>query len=315
MKWQTSKTLELMFQGYPYALTPCALLIVGYLLFASPEANIHVHNTTDAALDIEVVGAWPSCTAVPVGDSCTLRLHEGRSAEFVARHEGHEVHRLTIDVPDDERWGIFSAGVYTVGAAREYAVVTAAYGEAEPDFEHLGSNGAGFMALPPQLSVRIDGDLDERFPDELDIPEDEGGDTITRVCTYDPESGQNGCEDPGRQEKVRPWSPSALALIALSIAFVLSGLLLCLYAGLTRPADLDPRASGTARVKRSWVPLSMFASFMFCGAGQFINGRPFRGLVFLGSTFLLWFVLMGWLPHMLSITDAGALAARAPSKD
>lgn len=50
--------------------------------------------------------------------------------------------------------------------------------------------------------------------------------------------------------------------------------------------------------------IAALCSFFIPGLGQLIQGRIFKGAIYFISTGLFWFILMGWLPHLLSIIDA-----------
>ena len=50
--------------------------------------------------------------------------------------------------------------------------------------------------------------------------------------------------------------------------------------------------------------IAAICSFFIPGLGQLVQGRIIKAVLYFIFTGLLWFILMGWLPHLLSIIDA-----------
>jgi len=50
--------------------------------------------------------------------------------------------------------------------------------------------------------------------------------------------------------------------------------------------------------------IAALASFFIPGLGQLIQGRPMRAVVMFVLAAILWWFLLGWVIHLLSILDA-----------
>jgi TM2 domain-containing membrane protein YozV len=50
--------------------------------------------------------------------------------------------------------------------------------------------------------------------------------------------------------------------------------------------------------------IAALASFFVPGLGQLLQGRPFVALIHFVLAGILWFFLLGWLVHLVSILDA-----------
>jgi TM2 domain-containing membrane protein YozV len=50
--------------------------------------------------------------------------------------------------------------------------------------------------------------------------------------------------------------------------------------------------------------IAAICSFFIPGLGQLVQGRWGKAIVYFVSTVLLWFILMGWVPHLISIISA-----------
>ena len=63
-----------------------------------------------------------------------------------------------------------------------------------------------------------------------------------------------------------------------------------------RPIMSGPGSAGNV--------ISALASFVYPGLGQLVQGRLVAALVFFLLATLLWFVLLGWIIHILATIDA-----------
>jgi TM2 domain-containing membrane protein YozV len=50
--------------------------------------------------------------------------------------------------------------------------------------------------------------------------------------------------------------------------------------------------------------IAALCSFFYPGLGQLVQGRPLAALVHFVLGTLLWFILLGWVMHILSTLDA-----------
>ena len=50
--------------------------------------------------------------------------------------------------------------------------------------------------------------------------------------------------------------------------------------------------------------IAALASFFIPGLGQLLQGRPWVALIHFVLAGILWFFLLGWLVHLVSILDA-----------
>lgn len=58
--------------------------------------------------------------------------------------------------------------------------------------------------------------------------------------------------------------------------------------------------------------ISALASFLYPGLGQLIQGRILSALIYFVLATLLWFVLLGWLIHILAAIDAARYQPERP---
>lgn len=58
------------------------------------------------------------------------------------------------------------------------------------------------------------------------------------------------------------------------------------------------------------VVAAVLLSSLFSGLGQFFNRQWLKGALFVVLGFLLWFVLLGWVVHLVALVDAGFVAWR-----
>ena len=52
--------------------------------------------------------------------------------------------------------------------------------------------------------------------------------------------------------------------------------------------------------------IAALASFFIPGLGQLAQGRIVAAFVFFGLSILLWFVLLGWLVHIIACIEAAS---------
>lgn len=50
--------------------------------------------------------------------------------------------------------------------------------------------------------------------------------------------------------------------------------------------------------------IAAICSFFVPGLGQLVQGRWVKAIIYFVSTILFWFILLGWLPHLISIISA-----------
>lgn len=50
--------------------------------------------------------------------------------------------------------------------------------------------------------------------------------------------------------------------------------------------------------------LAALCSFFIPGLGQLLQGRLIAAVVYFALATLLWFVLLGWIVHLISVLDA-----------
>jgi TM2 domain-containing membrane protein YozV len=50
--------------------------------------------------------------------------------------------------------------------------------------------------------------------------------------------------------------------------------------------------------------IAALCSFFIPGLGQLLQGRPFKALIHLCLTGVLWLVMLGWIMHLWSCIDA-----------
>ncbi|WP_222615245.1 hypothetical protein [Persicimonas caeni] len=63
------------------------------------------------------------------------------------------------------------------------------------------------------------------------------------------------------------------------------------------------------------VVVAVLLSILFSGLGQFFNRQWLKGAIFIVLGFLLWFVLLGWIVHLVALVDAGFVAWRRTGAD
>ncbi len=67
--------------------------------------------------------------------------------------------------------------------------------------------------------------------------------------------------------------------------------------------------------------LAAVLSVFLAGAGQAYNGQWAKGFAFVVASFLMWFLLLGWVMHIWAVIDAGVVrwyqtgAAEAGERD
>jgi TM2 domain-containing membrane protein YozV len=59
--------------------------------------------------------------------------------------------------------------------------------------------------------------------------------------------------------------------------------------------------------------IAALCSFFYPGLGQLVQGRPIAALVHFLLGTVLWFVLLGWVMHILSALDAAWYSRRSRS--
>lgn len=77
------------------------------------------------------------------------------------------------------------------------------------------------------------------------------------------------------------------------------------------PSDGSPQGKPNALL----TIFAVILSTMFSGLGQAYNGQWLKGLAFAVASFVLWFVLLGWVPMCWSIADAGIVCWRKTGRD
>ena len=60
--------------------------------------------------------------------------------------------------------------------------------------------------------------------------------------------------------------------------------------------------------------MALLLSLILPGTGQIYNGEMSKGIMMMVMSFLLWWVLLGWVVHIWSIVDAVVIAERMSRK-
>ena len=60
--------------------------------------------------------------------------------------------------------------------------------------------------------------------------------------------------------------------------------------------------------------MALLLSLILPGTGQMYNGEISKGVMMMVLSFLLWFVLLGWVVHIWSIVDAVVVAEKVNRK-
>lgn len=120
---------------------------------------------------------------------------------------GGDTHEVVVEGPDgvvfeggfelaDLPFGDRYAGLYVVGPGDRFAIITARYG---PQFSAVAPQPR-LIDPPPgelfDLPVEIEtAGIDEPFLDRVSVSGDDETEELIHLCTWDPSSRGNGCDD------------------------------------------------------------------------------------------------------------------------
>lgn len=77
---------------------------------------------------------------------------------------------------------------------------------------------------------------------------------------------------------------------------------------------ITPPASTNGPDRRAGSVAAGLASLLVPGLGQFLTGRPKMGASYFLMAFIAWWILLGWLVHLIAAYDATQGGTDSPSK-